>query len=451
MLEAAAKTAKSSKLSASPRLIAIWPDGSLTREVPKGRALVVGRSSGADVCIDHPSVSRQHFKIHLSPALAVEDLGSFNGTRLGGKKLTPNVVEPWPPGVLLEAGMANCFVQRTAQSDKAPSSRRGDPAPGASAEMSALSRLIDVVAPARISVVLFGETGVGKEVMARRIHDRSPRAGHPLLCLNCAALPDTLLESELFGFERGAFTGAVQAKPGLFESADGGSILLDEVGDMPLGTQVKLLRVLESQEVQRLGATRGRPFDVRVLAATHRDLRERVAANAFRADLFYRLDGVTIAIPPLRERVAEIRPLAESFVAIACKDLGKPAVPFSRAAMDVLERYAWPGNIRELKNVVSRAVLFAGSGPIDLPHFEPAPWSVRSACSEPPPVSTPGEKRGDLRAAVNDVERRRILAALEETGGNQTRAAKVLGISRRSLLDRLDAHGIPRPQKRRKP
>jgi transcriptional regulator with GAF, ATPase, and Fis domain len=444
LLEGAAKTAKSQELSTSPRLIAVWPEGSLTRDVPTVGALVVGRAGGADVRVDDPSLSRQHFRIHTVPTLAVEDLGSFNGTSMGGKKLTPNVLEPWPPGVVLEAGMVTCFVQRPREILRTPSS---GPARGPKGEVDALSRLVDIIAPARISVILQGETGVGKEVMARRIHARSPRAGQPLLCLNCAALPDTLLESELFGFERGAFTGAIQAKPGLFESADGGTILLDEVGDMPLGTQVKLLRVLESQEVQRLGATRGRTFDVRVLAATHRDLRERVAANAFRADLFYRLDGVTITVPPLRERVAEIGPLAESFLEIACKELGKPVTSLTRSARDALERYAWPGNIRELKNLVCRAVLFSGSGPVDLPHFEPAPWSAPAARPDASSVARPG----DLRAAVDDLERGHILSALEETGGNQTRAAKLLGISRRSLLDRLDAHGVARPQKRRAP
>jgi transcriptional regulator with GAF, ATPase, and Fis domain len=451
-MDGAAKTAKKGKWPSFPRLIAVWPEGSLTRDLPKDRALVVGRSAGVDVCVDHPSVSRRHFKVHSSPALAVEDLGSFNGTSLGGKELTPNVTEPWPPGAVLEAGMATCFLQGATESKK---TRRvqdsGQTAGKTSADMNAVSRIVDIVAPARISVILYGETGVGKELMAQRIHASSPRAGLPLLCLNCAALPDTLLESELFGFERGAFTGAVQAKPGLFESAEGGSILLDEVGDMPLGTQVKLLRVLESREVQRLGASRGRPFDVRILAATHRDLRERVAANAFRADLFYRLDGVTIRIPPLRERVGEIVPLAESFVAIACKELGKPIFALTRATKDALERYAWPGNIRELKNVVSRAALFAGSGPLDLPHFESAPWTARAARSDSPVVPATRDEPSDLRTAVNDLERRRILSALEETGGNQTRAAKVLGISRRTLVDRLDTYGLPRPQKRSKP
>jgi transcriptional regulator with GAF, ATPase, and Fis domain len=316
--------------------------------------------------------------------------------------------------------------------------------------MRAIARLVEVVAPARLSVILYGETGVGKEVLAERIHALSPRAARPLVRLNCAALPDALLESELFGFERGAFTGAVQTKAGLLESADGGTILLDEVGEMPLGMQVKLLRVLDSHEVQRLGATRGRSLDVRILAATHRDLAERVVEGAFRADLYYRLNGVTLAIPPLRERVDEIVPLARSFVESACKDLGRPTVPITRSAREALERYAWPGNIRELKNVVSRAVLFAGTGPLDLAHFEPAPWSVRGQRSSAPSVPIPGPKHGDLRTAMNDLERGRIVSALDETGGNQTRAAKLLGISRRTLLDRLDAHGIPRPQKPRR-
>jgi two-component system, NtrC family, response regulator AtoC len=433
-------------VSVFPRLIAIWPDGSTARDVPGFGPLVIGRSSQADVRIDHVSVSRRHAKIHTSPVLAVEDLGSSNGTRLGGKKLAPHVVKPWLAGVLLEVGLATCFVQQPIERE-VPSSRGSRHARITSEEMRAIARLVDVVAPTRLSVILYGETGVGKEVLAERIHALSPRASRPLVRLNCAALPDALLESELFGFERGAFTGAVQTKVGLLESADGGTLLLDEVGEMPLGMQVKLLRVLESQEVQRLGATRGRSLDVRILAATHRDLAERISQGAFRADLYYRLNGVTLAIPPLRERVREIIPLARSFVESACKDFGQPTVSITRSARDALEQYAWPGNVRELKNLVSRAALFAGTGPLDVAHFEPAPWSVRGQCSNPPSAPRPGPKHGNLRAAMNDLERGRIVSALDETGGNQTRAAKLLGISRRTLLDRLDAYGLPRPQK----
>jgi transcriptional regulator with GAF, ATPase, and Fis domain len=313
--------------------------------------------------------------------------------------------------------------------------------------MSAVWQLVDIVAPARISVILTGETGVGKQVVAERVHARSPRANACFLSINCAALPEPLLESELFGFEKGVFTGATQAKPGLLESADGGTVLLDEVGEMALGTQAKLLRVLENREVQRLGALRPKPLDVRFLAATNRNLADEVAAGRFRADLYYRLNGVTILTPPLRERTSEIPGLLERFIGHAAKDLGRPAPPVPAATLAALLAYSWPGNVRELKNVAERAVLLARGGALLPEHFGIGASAPMARPSAPPPAPASSLPAGSLRDSVGEVERARIVAALKETGGNQTRAAKLLGISRRSLLDRLDAYGIPRPQK----
>jgi transcriptional regulator with GAF, ATPase, and Fis domain len=314
--------------------------------------------------------------------------------------------------------------------------------------MAAVLRLLDVVAPARISVILAGETGVGKQVIAERVHALSPRAKGPFLSINCAALPEPLLESELFGFEKGVFTGATQAKPGLLESADGGTVLLDEIGEMALGTQAKLLRALENREVQRLGALRPKPLDVRFLAATNRNLADEVNAGRFRADLYYRLNGVTIVTPPLRERRDELPGLLALFVGRAAEELGRPAPPVPPATLAALLAYAWPGNVRELKNLAERAVLLARGGALLPEHFgigTPAP--VTSTSVPPPAPPALHGAPASLRDSVGEVERARIVAALKETGGNQTRAAKLLGISRRSLLDRLDTYGIPRPQK----
>ena len=370
----------------------------------------------------------------LSQALATRDAHVLIGAAIYGKDGRD------PDALLFEA---NRRVERERMTSERPAygqvSVKGvvvdDP------QMRALHALVKKVAAGDISVLLLGETGVGKEVFAEAIHAASPRAGKPFQKFNCAAFTETLLESELFGHEKGAFTGAVKAKIGLIESANGGSVLLDEVGEMPLSTQVKLLRVLEAREVMRVGDTKPRPIDVRFIAATHRDLEARVAKGDFRQDLYFRLNGISLVIPPLRERIAELESLAKHFIARAAKQFGKSPEPqLTPESLALLQNYAWPGNLRELRNMLERAVLLANDrmiGPDDLP---------LDKLTATPLIKPAGEAQTVVAPDVEG-ERAKVIAALELHGGNQTLAARALGISRRTMLNRLDAYAIPRPRK----
>jgi len=301
-----------------------------------------------------------------------------------------------------------------------------------------LFRMAERIAAGDISVLIVGETGVGKEVMAEEIHRRSPRAAGPFLRLNCGALSESLLESELFGHERGAFTSAVAVKPGLLETADGGVVLLDEIGEMPMSLQVKLLRVIEEKQVRRVGGVKSRPLDVRFIAATNRDLAEHAARGLFRQDLYYRLAGATLEIPPLRKRPGDIEPLARTFLLHASRHLGVPAT-ISPEALALLRTYRWPGNIRELRHVIERAVLLAGSTPITPAHLPVE--KVRSVDRE----RTVDPEESD--ETDNDEDRQAIIEVLTACGGNQSRAAKQLGMSRGALIRRLERYGIVRPRK----
>jgi len=299
--------------------------------------------------------------------------------------------------------------------------------------MRRVQALAERAAAGEINVLILGETGVGKEVLARAIHGSSARAARPLVSINCAALAPTLLESELFGHERGAFTGAGPAKAGLLETAPGGTIFLDEVGELPLATQAKLLRVIETHEVLRVGAVRPRKIDVRFVAATNRDLETEVALGTFRRDLFFRLNGMTLTIPPLRERPKDLPILARAFVA----QLARGRAPeISAPAMAALAAHGWPGNVRELRNVIERALLLC-DGPALRPEHLPEPVPYADVVAPAPPAPAP---RPDERA--------RILAALAACGGNQSRAARQLGISRKVLMARLDSYAVARPRKR---
>ena len=301
-------------------------------------------------------------------------------------------------------------------------------------------------------VLVVGETGVGKDVLSRALHARSRRAGKPFVALNCAAFTDTLFESELFGHERGAFTGATQTKVGLLESAAGGTVFLDEIGEMPLAMQAKLLRVVENREVLRLGALTPRSIDVRFVFATNRDLEHEIEQKSFRADLFFRISGITLRIPPLRERLDEIAPLTAQFVEAAAKRMGRPPPRVLPETLRLLESHAWPGNVRELKNVLDLAVL-VGEGdalrPVDVPfqRFVPVePAKARGIDAAPTSERSPATVGPSSLAPPTEKER--MLDALEKSIWNQSAAAKLLGMPRRTFVKRLAQYDLPRPRKR---
>ncbi len=304
------------------------------------------------------------------------------------------------------------------------------------------------VAPTDTTVLLTGESGTGKEVIARFIHAASPRAAGPFLAINCAALPEPLLESELFGYERGAFTGATQARAGLIERAAGGVLLLDEVGELSLGAQVKLLRVLQEREFQRLGASKPTPADVRVIGATHRDLRTMVERGTFREDLFYRLHIFAITLPPLRERPDDVLPLAEALLEDIGRHLGLRPAGLSREAVPRLLAYPWPGNVRELRNVLERAAILAGGGLITSDHLAlPGPGLLGAQArphprGSPPPSGQAIALPDPAAATLSDVERQLVERALVGARYNKSRAARSLGITRAQFYLRLKRHGL---------
>jgi DNA-binding NtrC family response regulator len=295
--------------------------------------------------------------------------------------------------------------------------------------LAEIRRVIERVAPTPATVLITGESGTGKEVVARSLHLRSERRAQPFVKINCAAIPEGLVESELFGYERGAFTGAGARKPGRFELADGGTLFLDEIGELPLASQPKLLRALQEGRFYRVGGTQTVEVDVRLVAATNRDLRAEVRAGRFREDLFYRLHVVPIALPPLRERCADIPALAQLFLERANRRLGRRAARLSSAAVQALQAHPWPGNLRELENAIERALLLSDGEVVelrDLPFSQLHVEEVQAA-----PAREPLRER--VRQAARQIERDAILEALRQTGGNVTRAAEQLGLSRRGL------------------
>jgi two-component system, NtrC family, response regulator AtoC len=438
--------------------------------------------------------------LHIGYGFSIEDLGSTNGTRvrsLVGRNRTPDCDETAQIperqrsrasmrvelGDLVLVGSVSLIV-RPMTSGVNPIVRE-PVVPGASSgplpvlcdpEMRRLKRMTERLAQSSITVLFQGETGVGKEIFAEMLHRLSPRCDRPLLRLNCGALPEALLESHLFGHERGAFTGAARHKPGLLEVASGGTVFLDEIGELPHSVQVKLLRVLEERQVLRIGGLAPRPIDVRFVTATNRDLEQEIRRGAFREDLYYRIGAVTLTIPPLRERASEVEPLARSLLTQLCREQGCAEPTLDVRALELMRGYAWPGNVRELKNVIARALVLCESGVIGVEHLPaakmrqsahpplpstlPAPeWpaSVAQALAldlppqprVPAAISDPaGDLLGDLRRRLDEVERGRVVRALDQCAGNQTQAAKLLGISRRTLVTRVEEYRLPRPRKR---
>jgi len=307
----------------------------------------------------------------------------------------------------------------------------------ASPAMRQALELVARVAEHNTTVLITGESGTGKEVIARAIHRASPRGSKAFVGINCAAIPESLLESELFGHVRGAFTGASADKTGLFEAASGGTILLDEIGELPLGLQAKLLRVLQESEIRRVGDQKTRRVDARVLVATARDLEAEVRAGRFREDLFYRVNVVVIELPPLREREDDIAPLARHFTARLAQRFGRP-LSLSDDAIAWLEQQEWPGNVRQLENAIERAAVLSNQEILTPADFRREPL--------PSPLSQDSEEKGDgrstLRSAVEAAEREAISAALKATDGNRREAAKRLGVSLRTLFYKIDRYGI---------
>jgi len=310
---------------------------------------------------------------------------------------------------------------------------------GGSEAMQAVLRQVHKVAPQKTTVLLEGESGTGKELLARAIHELSPRSSFPFVAVNCGAVPAALLESELFGHVRGAFTDAHKDKKGLAAEADGGTLFLDEVAELPLPTQVKLLRFLQEEEIRPVGDVRSRKVDVRVVAATARDLARAVKEGEFREDLFWRLNVVGVKVPPLRERAEDVAPLAEHFLsrfALLRPELPRPYL--SPEALEALKAYRWPGNVRELEHAMERAVVLADGAEI---REEDLPDPVRAGGASPAQAPLPGRDLS-LKRGVRELEGQLIRAALERTNGNRTRAAELLELSYRALLYKIKDHGL---------
>lgn len=326
------------------------------------------------------------------------------------------------------------LVEAASLKSVAESSGKDGSLVGESLEMMDVQRIIEKIAPTHATVLITGESGTGKEVVAREIHRLSSVKDGPFIAINIGGVPENLLESELFGYEKGAFTGALQRKTGLFELASGGTLFLDEIGDMPFSLQVKILRVLQEKKITRLGGTNPMPINARIIAATNKDLESMVREGHFREDLFYRLNVVRIHIPPLRERPADIPVLAAYIITKYSKEMGLKITGFTPEALDALRHHSFYGNVRELENIIERAMIFADSETIGINDLD-----LRS-----------GLQKNDVQKAVpasdvltlRDAERNAIIRALQRWEGNRTRAAEELGISRRTLISKIQEYGI---------
>ena len=398
------------------------------RHVPlPEEGLTVGSVAGNGLVLDDPFVSSRHLRIDKPGARwEITDVGSTNGTLLGGVRVYRAEL---PPGLPISVGDSELVLEiGTPKEGRLPGSYEGmfslDPG------MRQVFDLIDRLAPAATAVTILGETGTGKELVARALHARSPHASGPFIPVNCAAIPETLMESELFGHEKGAFSGAERLRKGAFEEADGGTLFLDEIGEMPLDLQAKLLRALENAEVKRVGSSRPIQVSVRILSATHRDLPAQVRAGKFREDLFYRLAVIPLAVPPLRARQGDVRALAQRFL-----DANAPRglqLRWSEEALRRLEAYEWPGNVRQLKNVVQRALLFRGEGTV-------LPASVVTF-EDLRPAASPGGDDTTLYLpglTLDDIEREAIRLSLRRHRGKRSAVVKELQIAKSTVMKRI--------------
>jgi DNA-binding NtrC family response regulator len=400
------------------------------------RPVVVGSSPECELVVEDPYVSRRHCQLSLTArGVVVRDLGSRNGTWLGQARVVEAVVGP---GVAMSLGHLALTVETKEEVVRVPlamGTRFGE-AVGGSVAMRALFALLQRAARTDEPVLLLGESGTGKELLARAIHQASARSGGPFVVFDCGAVAPSLIESELFGYEKGAFSGASTSRVGLLESAGGGTLFLDELGELPLELQPRLLRALESREVRPVGSNQVRRLDLRVVAATHRDLKSRVAAGEFREDLYYRLAVVEARVPPLRERREDIPLLVEQLLAQRTPPCTLADLPSH--ALEMMAAHTWPGNVRELRNTLSRLLLFPGGGEL-MPAAAPAPGAGEVGKLGALPFHEARE------SVVAEFERRYVTEQLRAHGGNVSAAARAMGVSRQFLHKLITQHGLKDP------
>jgi transcriptional regulator with GAF, ATPase, and Fis domain len=423
------------------------PDAGLARDF-EAAVIRVGARAGADLQLQDAKVSRTHFEIRLdAQGYRLRDLESTNGTFVSGLRVTDVYV---PPGASIYVGDTRLRFDPLDETVEVALSRadRFGGLVGRSVVMRELFARLAAIAPTEATVLITGETGSGKELVAEALHEQSGRRGGPFVVLDCGAIPANLMESEAFGHERGAFTGATATHVGAFERADGGTLFLDEIGELPLEMQPKLLRALERKEIRRVGGAASKRVNIRVVAATNRDLAVEVNRGRFREDLFYRLAVAHVAVPPLRERREDIPLLVEHIV--AGLPSGRERAPRAET-LELMKKHDWPGNVRELRNVVERAVLFARSpgestmGAIDLP----APRGVVAAPAAPSgALVVPIDPKVPFKVAKQDMidefDRRYVRALLDAHGGNISAAARAAGIDRMSIHKMLGRLGMSR-------
>ncbi|HEY5920295.1 MAG TPA: sigma 54-interacting transcriptional regulator [Kofleriaceae bacterium] len=423
--------------------------------LPANGKIVIGRGDDASLQLRDSSVSRRHATItHVDGHAQLEDHASQNGTLVNRDRVsTPR---PLASGDTIAIGTVTLVYHSSAWRDTGVSEPKNDQtavrtvAVGdrsvivADPAMARLYELLERLAASELPVLVCGETGTGKEVAATALHQQSKRAARPLVSLNCAAIQENLVESELFGYERGAFSGAVAAKPGLLETANGGTVFLDEIGDLPPSVQAKLLRVIETKRVLRLGDVRDRAIDIRIVAATNRDLVKDVVAGRFRRDLYFRLSGATLWLPPLRDRPRELPFLAEMFLRDACRQHGRTAMQLSAATQRKLLAMTWPGNVRELKHLmeyVSAAVDARIVEPHHLDQGLPAQAPAHDVSFEELPSTAQFRPLAD---EIRELEQARMAAALTAANGNQRLAAQLLAMPLRTFVFKLKQYGLRR-------
>ncbi len=414
----------------TPRAAAAWiviaPATPDERRIEIGEIPVcIGSDASAQVCVADPHVSRRHAEVfRAGETVVVRDLQSRNGTYVDGIAVKEAILQG--PATIRVGGTTIRFETELPRAATGP--RRMGDAVGSSPEMQGVFEMLDRLAPSDLTITLLGETGVGKDVLACAVHDASPRRDGPFIVFDCGAATPTLIESALFGHEKGSFTGANATVAGAFERAHGGTLFFDEIGELSLDLQPKLLRALEQRKVQRIGSTVELPVDVRILAATNRDLEVEVAQGRFRQDLFFRLSAAVVAVPPLRARIADLPELVDAILASEGQRLR-----VTRETLDALASYDWPGNVRELRNVLMAAAAMADSDLLEPRHL----LLFKQRRRDPTLADFPLGGR-----SLESIERAAIVQTLKAADGNKVKAAKALGIASSTLYEKMRRYGI---------